>query len=192
MIRSEAGRGLIYAGDTPLALTIAVEQTWPMQLTVRAGSFTSTGQARIRPYDPPIHAALLASGKGELLADGKRIRGWIQDKTGVPRDIAKRYTLAAARTIALTSDPTRPVAYAVDLLGQGAAADVFGKRRIVGVDLFGSPPPGWKALHGLVYEFILPPGLTDVASVEVFVLTVTPGFPPGTGSDDWTTQTGGA
>jgi hypothetical protein len=33
----------IYAGDTPLASTLVVEQTGPMQLTVRAGEFTTTG-----------------------------------------------------------------------------------------------------------------------------------------------------
>lgn len=44
MIKSELYRGLIYAGKTPLSMTIKIEQTASMQLTVRAGSFTSTGQ----------------------------------------------------------------------------------------------------------------------------------------------------
>lgn len=39
MIKSEIGRGLIYAGDTSLALTIKIDQTGPMQLTVRKGDF---------------------------------------------------------------------------------------------------------------------------------------------------------
>ena len=47
MITSKVGRGLIYAGETPLACDIAVEQTGPMQLTVRAGSFTSTGDRKL-------------------------------------------------------------------------------------------------------------------------------------------------
>lgn len=40
MIKSEPGRGLVYGGDTPFASTIAVEQTGPMQLTIKAGQLT--------------------------------------------------------------------------------------------------------------------------------------------------------
>lgn len=36
----------IHAGATPLASTLTVEQTGPMQITVRAGQFTTTGDAR--------------------------------------------------------------------------------------------------------------------------------------------------
>lgn len=46
MITSRVGRGLIYAGETPLACTITVEQTAPMQLTVREGYFHSTGDRK--------------------------------------------------------------------------------------------------------------------------------------------------
>lgn len=42
MIKSEMYRGKIFAGDTKLANTIRVEQTAPMQLTFRAGTFTHT------------------------------------------------------------------------------------------------------------------------------------------------------
>jgi len=42
-IKSDLHRGAIYAGSTPLACTITVEQTGPLTLTVRAGSFTTTG-----------------------------------------------------------------------------------------------------------------------------------------------------
>ena len=58
MIRSEVHRGLIYAGETPLACTIAVEQTGPMVLTIRAGSLTTTGEAVIRPYEPARHEVM--------------------------------------------------------------------------------------------------------------------------------------
>ena len=191
MITSEVGRGLIYAGDTPLACDIVVEQTGPTQITVRAGSFTTTGQARIRPYVSSKHNALIAAGKGELLPDGARVRGWIQDRAGVPVDKAKTYTLAADRGVALTSDPTRPVAYNVDLIGQGINADVFIKRKVVNVEQYGSPPPGWKKVHELVFEFVIPPGGTDITAIDIYALVVNPGFPDGTSSDDWTTQTTG-
>lgn len=42
MIKSEVYRGLIYAGSTPLASSIILEQTGPMQLTVRAGTLIDT------------------------------------------------------------------------------------------------------------------------------------------------------
>ena len=42
MITSQINRGKIYAGETQLSNTVAVEQTGLMQLTVRAGVFTHT------------------------------------------------------------------------------------------------------------------------------------------------------
>ena len=185
------GRGEIFSGDTPLALSIAVEQTGPMQVTVRAGSFTSTGQARIRPYDPARHDALIAAGKAERLPDGARCRLWIQDATGTPVDKAKASTLAADQVIALTSDPTRAVAYDVDLISDGATTDVLVKRKVVGVEAYGDPPAGWQKIHELLFEFVLPPGCVDITPVTIYALTVKPGFPSGTGPDDWTQQSGG-
>lgn len=186
MITSVVGRGLIFSGDTPLACDIVTEQTGPMQITVRAGSFTTTGQARIRPYVPNVHDPMIAAGRGERLTDG-RVRGWIT-KSGVPVDKAKTYTLAVDTIVTLTSDPVRPVAYNVDLIGQGVNADVFVKRK-VGIEQYGSPPPGWKKVHELVFEFVIPPGSVDITVTEVYTLVVIPGFPEGTSSDDWTTQT---
>lgn len=46
MIKSELRMGKIYSGDTSLASTIRIEQTGAMQLTVRAGSLTTTGDVR--------------------------------------------------------------------------------------------------------------------------------------------------
>ena len=43
MIKSELGRGRIFSGVTALASTIRIEQTGAMQLTVRVGSFDTTG-----------------------------------------------------------------------------------------------------------------------------------------------------
>ena len=43
MIKSEIGRGLVYGGDTPYTSTIAVVQSGPMQLTVKAGQLTDGG-----------------------------------------------------------------------------------------------------------------------------------------------------
>jgi hypothetical protein len=65
---SEVYRGKVYAGDTPLESSLVIEQTGPLQITVRAGHLQTTGQARI------VHKGqlrqnqintLLASGGGE-------------------------------------------------------------------------------------------------------------------------------
>lgn len=191
-IRSELHRGRIYAGDTPLACSITVEQTGPMQLTVRAGSFTTTGHALIRDYDPTLHDPLLAAGKAEKLPDLKRLRIWIQNASGTPIEQAATYVLAADQIVDLTSDPVFPVAYALDLMSDGVAMQVLVKRRIVGIGEYGGQPPGWRTVHALAFEFMLPPGTTDISGVEIFALTVHPGFPPGTGPADWTIQMGRA
>ena len=41
-------RGKIYAGATQLASRIVVEQTGLMQITIRAGSFTTTGDKKLK------------------------------------------------------------------------------------------------------------------------------------------------
>jgi hypothetical protein len=192
MITSRVGHGLIYAGDTPLALTIVVEQTGPMQITVRAGAFTSTGQARIRPYVPEAHDAMIEAGLAELLPDGARVRLWILGADGVPVARARTFVLVEDQVIDLASDPTRPVAYDVDLVTDGLIADVLVKRKVVGVEEYGAPPAGWTKVHELLFEFVLPPGCADITPIEIRALSVLPGFPLGTGPDDWTMQRGGA
>ena len=184
MIKSAIDRGFIYAGDTPLACSIVVEQTGPMQLTAWAGSFTTTGQARVRTYDPTHHDALLVAGAAEMLPDGKRVRVWINGQK------AQTYTLAADRMIDLTSDPLAPVAYDVDLISDGMQTAVLLRRKVVGVEEYGVPPPGWQKVHELLFEFTLPPACADLTSIPVYVVTVLSGFPPGTGPADWSQQAG--
>ncbi len=46
MIIERVGRGLIYAGKTNMASSFIVEETGPLEITVRAGSYTSTGDAK--------------------------------------------------------------------------------------------------------------------------------------------------
>ena len=163
-VTSWVGRGQIWAGDTPLACTIAIEQTGPMQVTVRAGSFATTGQRRrsrtTKEWEP-----------------------WIEAPVTV--------TLAADRVVDLTSDPAHPVAYGVDLISDGMQTDVFVKRRVVGGEKYRDTPAGWTTVHALLFEFTLPPACADVNAVDIFALTVLPGFPPGTGPADWSQQTGG-
>ena len=156
-----------------------------------SGSFTSTGQARVRDYDLAAHDALISGGKAEMLPDGKRCRVWLQDANGVPIDKAKTYTLATDQVINLTSDLLKPVAYDVDLISDGTTTDVLVKRKVVGIEEYGGPPLGWKKVHEVLFEFVLPRVCADVTSIDIYALTVKPGFPSGTGSDDWRMQTGG-
>lgn len=190
MITSVVHRGLIYAGDTLLSSSIDVVQTGPMQLTVRAGSFTTTGQSWIGTYHAPEHGVLVATGQAKLLPDGRRIRIWLQGLGGLPVVRSWAYVLSADYIVNLTSDPIRTVAYVVDLVGQDQTADVWVKRKIVGIGEYGAPPAGWMKLHELVFEFLLPPGTSNLTPVEMYVLRVRSGFPPGTGPDDWKMQMG--
>lgn len=153
-ITSALFRGLIYAGSTSLASTIVVEQTGPLQLTVRAGSFTTTGDVR----------------------------------QGVPPET---HTLAADQVLDLTAHATYPTAYRAFLVTDGVSADVLLQSRVLdGIEDWPDPPAGWQIVHQLVYEFVVPAGATDLSAVEIPVLTVLPGFPPGTTAADWRLQTG--
>jgi hypothetical protein len=189
-IKSEIGRGLIYAGDTPLVCTITVEQTGPMRIVVRAGIFTTTGQARILDYDPVAHDPFIADGRAETLPDGKRVRIWLQDKNGAPIDKAATHRLGADQVIDVTSDPQRAVAYKVDLFSDGAQTDVLVKRKVIGIEQYGDPPPDWQKVHELLFAFGLPPACADITPLDIYALTVKPGFPDGTGPSDWTIQAG--
>lgn len=163
MIKSLVGRGLIYAGDTLLALSIEVEQTGPMQITVRAGSFTSTGQRR-------------KDRNGNWLA-------WEEE--------SKTYTLLTDQILNLTADLTFPKDYDIDLISDGTKNDVLVRSRLQdGIEEFAPYPAGWKQAHDLILPFTIPAGMIDLANVDIFVWTVMPGFPAGTGAADWTMQGG--
>lgn len=162
-IQSTVDRGRIYAGETPLALTITVEQTGPMQVTVRAGSFTSTGQRR-------------KDRSGNWLP-------WIEEPV--------TYALAADQTVDLTADLLVAKEYVVELGVNGlGAVDVLVRSRIV-PDPFPPPPPGWTTIHMLVFPFRVPPLTLDLTDVDIYALTIRPGFPDGTTAANWQTQTGG-
>lgn len=193
MIQTKITNGLIYAGNTPLASTIAIAQTGPMQLTVRAGSFTTTGQSRI--VDVPEDAAklvqlqtLIAQGGAEYLPGNRQARVWLADSAGALLK-AQTFTLAADAVFNLTSDSVDSKAYQAELGHVGGVVDVLMRSRFT-QDKYSNAPVGWKKIHDIIFEFSLPPGTTDLSGLDIFVLAVLPGFPPGTGVEDWLTQTG--
>jgi len=176
----------IYAGDTPLESTIVVEQTGPMQLTVRAGHFTTTGQARIVPLSPQVEE-LIAAGKAERLPDGLRALVWLVDRDGSPIELSQTYVLESDQVLDLVSHPSYDKFYRVELVFNGISVDMLAMSRI---DAYPMPPTGWREVHDLVFEFGVPAGATSLSDIEIPVLTVLPGFPPGTGPEDWLVQTG--
>ena len=149
-IKSEVGTGKIYAGDTSLAISIVVEQTGPMQLTIRAGSFTTTGQRR-------------KDKDGKWLA-------WIEE--------SKTYTLVTDEVVNITSDPNFSKDYDIDLISRGVDTDILVRSVLNdGIEEFAPYPAGWKQVHDLILPFTVPAGTTDLASVDIYVWTVLPGFP---------------
>ena len=188
----------IHAGDTPLACTLTVEQTGPMQLTVRAGSFTTTGEARILTatdiqqmrLDP---AALIAAGKAEWLPDGARLRVWLQDQSGAPVLKSATYTLAADVVLNLTSDPTSAKRYLLDFGTLAGVPDVLCRSQFDG-EALPAEPAGWQAIHWLVDGFVVPAQTTSLDAVLLRAFAVVPGFPVVDGVQttgaDWAEQRG--
>lgn len=149
-IKSETGRGLIYAGDTPLAISIVIEHTGPMQLTVRAGSFTNTGQRR-------------KDKLGEWLP-------WIEEP--------QTYTLVADQVLNLTSDLNFAKHYDIDLVSDGVTTDILIRSQLDdGIEEWSPYPVGWKQAHDLILPFTVPAGTADLANVDIYVWTVLLGFP---------------
>ena len=153
MTKSEIFRGKIYAGETFLACSINITQTAPMQLTIRAGTFTHT--------------------------DGVSWR------------------LEADQVFDITPDAVYPTECKIEI-GDGKVGDVYGvvdvlcaSRLLDGIEKFDTPPD-WFTGHVLAFPFTVPAGCVDLADVDIFVLTVLPGFPDGTTADDWKIQSGGA
>ena len=60
-----------------------------------------------------------------------------------------------------------------------------------GIEEFDTPP-GWNSGHHLAFPFVVPAACVDLGAVDIFVLSVLPGFPDGTTAEDWQVQSGGA
>ena len=187
MIRSEVHRGLIYAGETPLACTIAVEQTGPMVLTIRAGSFTTTGEAVIRSYEPARHDALLDAKRAERTREG-RVRVWRQDEDGEPIEKSATFTLSMDRILPITADPVVMTSWRAGLALDPAGAVTILPESRRAAEPWPPTPAGWRVLHALVFDFDVPPGTASLAALPIYALRVLPGFPDGTGPEDWQTQ----
>lgn len=169
-----------HAGDTKNASTITIEQTGPLQLTVRAGTWTTPGRQSFAPIaalaDP---ASLVAAGLAEYMPDGQRLRLWVLDQNGQPIERSVAYTLPADVVFTLTADPTDVKEYQFELGLFHGACDVLCRSRIAG-EALPLEPAGWVEIHWLG-GLTLPAEATDLTAIPVSVFTILPDFPPGEG-----------
>jgi hypothetical protein len=104
----------------------------------------------------------------------------------------KAWTLAVPTVFDVPADPTHPTECKIEIGDIGGVADVWCASRLLdGIEEFDTPP-GWNSGHVLAFPFVVPAGCVDLANVDIFVLTVLPGFPDGTTAADWQVQSGGA
>lgn len=88
----------------------------------------------------------------------------------------------------LLPNPTRVKYYQAELGLLDGKVDVLMRSRL---DAFYPPvPEGWQTIHILIFDFPVYPDTTKLDDIDISVLTVLPGFPPGTTADDWRIQTG--
>ena len=100
------------------------------------------------------------------------------------------FILANDVVVPIVPDPAREKRYRVDLVvGRDGSVDVAVRGHYLG-DPMPPLPDGWRVVHALVFEFVVPPRLSDLAPVDIYVLTVVPGLPEGTIATDWRIQTG--
>ena len=104
------------------------------------------------------------------------------------------WTLATDAVFNLVSSPDYPTDVKIEIgdIEPDGIMDVWlGTCVMDGVDEF-DVPVGWNTGHSLVFNFSIPAGCTDLTPIDIFVLTVLPGFPGETTAQDWVTQIGGA
>lgn len=177
---------VIYAGETPLASSIRVAVAGPRALVVRAGVWTTTGQARVvacTAANRAALAALVAADGAEWLADGVWARVWQCDAAGQIVERARTYQLAGEVVLALPPPAAVPrwARGELGLLGETVTA----RLAVRGAGEPYAAPAGWRLVAVLVEEFALPAGAADLAALQPVALAVRPGFPPGTTAADW-------
>jgi len=126
---TENSKGIIDAGDTELACTITVEQTGPMQLTIKAGTYTHP--------------------------DGQM------------------FTLASDEVVNIVSDPTYPVIYRAALGLLNGVFNIWFCGWFRGdVSSMDKGRAYWQRLAWLMVDFVVPPGTTDLSTLNIYVLKV--------------------
>lgn len=160
---------IIYAGDTPLASSCTVSQTGPMELTISACSWTTTGQARIvAKSSVPDLSNEIAAGRAQMMLDGRRVRGWLTDKDGNIIEKARTRSLPVVSVLAVPAGQ-RSAIYLVDGPGITMTAQL--------IDFNNDQRPA-GTLDYIVLPFNVPAGTTDLSGIDIEVFTVIPGQVP--------------
>ena len=170
---------IIYAEETLLRSNCTVKQTAPMQLTIAACSWTTTGRSKIVNIGI-VRAVAARMGVGEvasLIAQDKaqftpgtlstRVRGWFLDKDGKVIDRSRTRSVVSPVVLTITSGDLW-VVYLVD--GPGVTMDV-----VLQLDREVRPP---NTLDYLILPFAVPAGTTDLGGITIEVFTVKPGHAP--------------
>ncbi|MBM3136211.1 MAG: hypothetical protein FJZ89_13215 [Chloroflexi bacterium] len=177
----------IYAGNTPLTSTITVELEGKYTLVLRAGSFTTTGQAEIISRTPGTVEILekrLREGWAEALPGGAFIRHWLPGADGKPQR-SRTVTLGEDLRWELAPDDQWPKEAGVEVVvSEKGDCDLWLWTRLLdGIEerAEGAAPPGWHTEHTLVFAFVIPPKLPDLSMVDIDYLAVLSGSPPASG-----------
>ena len=170
-----------YASNTPLVSSIAVAQGGPHELVLRAGSFTTTGQAEIVARTPgtvEILAKRLADGWAEALPGGFYVRHWLPDSSGKPQR-SRTVILGEDLHWQIEPDEEYPIEAKVEVVvSEAGDCDLWlAQKKLDGVEEY-DLPAGWHTEHILVFPFVIPPGLPDLAMLDIECLVVLPGSPP--------------
>lgn len=180
----------IYAGDTPLASTCAASLTGPLQITIPACSFTTTGEARIREYRfsiPDNMQQRINAGKAEIITNGlihKRVRVWLEKQDGTLQERSRTVTTSTDTVLSITM-PLVDTYYRVGLGVNSGVASILLQSSADKRVWAPAPPAGWRLVHLLIFPFLVPAGDLDLSDNTIQMFTVLPGFPSGTGPEDF-------
>ncbi len=125
---------------------------------------------------------------GKIYAGATKLASTIRIEQTAPMQLTARagtvthtdgraWTLANDAVFSLAADAMYPTECKIEIGDIASADNVWCATRLVdGVEEMNSPT-GWNMGHVLVFPFVIPPNATDLSNVDIFVLTVLPGFP---------------
>jgi hypothetical protein len=100
-----------------------------------------------------------------------------------------QFTLNQNEILDFVVDATATKFYQALLVRKGTSVDVALLSRFEGGE-YPQLVDGWQLVHPLIFEFALPPGTIDLSGIDIYHLSVLPGFPDGTTATDWQMQRG--
>ena len=96
----------------------------------------------------------------------------------------RTYNLETAAVCSIFNTETDQKYYTAELVASEWAVEILWKS-FFPPQLSPPYPVGFEYVATIVFPFIVPPFVQSIADIEICVLQVIPGFPPGTGANDW-------